>query len=117
MKKAFTLIEVLIVVLVLGILATLAIPQISMAIQRSRLAEAWVNLTAIKRGEDIYYMEHSTYTTSMSDLDIELEDTDNFNYEILPDETGYKAVATGYGTKYIGLEAWVKPDGTADSTY
>jgi prepilin-type N-terminal cleavage/methylation domain-containing protein len=65
MKRGFTLIEVLIVVIILGILATVAVPQFSKAIERARRAEAVMNIAAIQTALAIYYTDNSnSYTNS-----------------------------------------------------
>jgi prepilin-type N-terminal cleavage/methylation domain-containing protein len=47
-KKGFTLIEIIIVIVILGVLATLAVPRITAQIEASRAAEA-VNIMGVMK--------------------------------------------------------------------
>lgn len=60
MKKGFTLIELLVVVLIIGILSAVALPQYQKTIHKSRTAEAWANLSALKTAAKIYCLENPT---------------------------------------------------------
>ena len=60
-KKAFTLTELLIVVVILGILASISIPRFFPQAEKSRVAEAIGILSAIRQGEESYLLERGTY--------------------------------------------------------
>jgi type IV pilus assembly protein PilE len=85
MKKiysGFTLIELLVVVLIIGILAAVAVPQYMVAVQKSKAAEAFANIKALRNAIDIYYLETGTYTTDMTQLDVDVKDSKYFYYAI-----------------------------------
>ena len=74
MKKAFTIIELLVVVLIIGILAAIALPQYQKAVTRSRFANLMPLTRAIQEAEERYYLANNTYTASFDDLDIDYGD-------------------------------------------
>jgi prepilin-type N-terminal cleavage/methylation domain-containing protein len=76
-KKGFTLTEVLIVVVFIGILAALIIPRFSGQDERGYVAEAVAHLSALRQAEASYYLEQSTpaYTATLASLDVDLTQT------------------------------------------
>ena len=59
--RSFTLIELIIIVIILGILVTFAAPQYSTTKEKSLEKEAFANLQLIIAAEKIYLMEHEQY--------------------------------------------------------
>ena len=72
MKKGFTLIEMLVVVLIIGILAAIAIPQYNKTVWKSRFTQAKIVATAVANAEEIFYMVNGRYTGDLEELDVEL---------------------------------------------
>lgn len=70
MKKGFTLMELLVVVLIVGILSAVALPQYEKAVEKSRSAEALSLLKSIHQAQKIYFMQTGTHTSKLDDLDI-----------------------------------------------
>lgn len=64
----FTLMELLIVVIIVAILVTIALPLYDKTLETSRISEAYVQLAAIKDAESAYYTKYYRYATSLNDL-------------------------------------------------
>jgi prepilin-type N-terminal cleavage/methylation domain-containing protein len=67
-KKSFTLMEVLTVLIIIGILATLGVPAILNTIEESRARVCEENLKALKAALDIYAMENDQMPAGISKL-------------------------------------------------
>ena len=68
MKRGFTFLELIIVIIILGILATLGFSQYTKLIERGRTAEAKLVLGTIRSAEETYFAENSAYTGTITDL-------------------------------------------------
>lgn len=71
--KGFTLIELLVVVLIMGILASVALPQYQKAVEKSRIMALMPNLRTLKDSLERYYLANGVYPAdSVTDLDIDI---------------------------------------------
>ena len=70
MKKGFTLIEILVVVLIIGVLSVVALPQYEKAVKKSRVMSMVPVARAIKDAQEISYMSTGTYAKLIEDLDM-----------------------------------------------
>ncbi|MBD3266043.1 prepilin-type N-terminal cleavage/methylation domain-containing protein [bacterium] len=60
-KKAFTLIELLIVVAIIGILAAIAVPNFLNAQTRAKIARVVSDLKSITKAIEMYYIDNNSY--------------------------------------------------------
>ena len=59
-RAAFTLIEMLIVIVILGILAMVIIPQISTSTDDAKMSTLQTNLSAMRNSVELYYAQHNS---------------------------------------------------------
>jgi len=86
-KRAFTLIELIVTLIIIGILAVLAFPQFSKTKEHAIGKEAIANLKLIAAAEKIYRIEANTYISESNisnintDLKLFLPSTSNRNWD------------------------------------
>lgn len=78
-RKGFTLLEVLIVVIIIGILAAIALPQYITTIEKARSAEAVANIGSLRSSMDRYWYEQSALQASYAAATFDTLDVDNPN--------------------------------------
>lgn len=104
MKKGFTIIELMIVVIIIGILATFAVPQYLSAIERGKQGKARHALGLIAEAEKMYRAEYDSYITvtdgtfnNVFSSYIELAEIDadtDWDYAVTGATTTFTATAT-----------------------
>ena len=72
-SRGFTLIELLVVVLIIGILASVALPQYTKAVAKSRYSQLITAGKSLKDAMEVYYMANGDYPQYWGDLDIEFK--------------------------------------------
>ena len=78
----FSLMEVMIVVVIIGILAALAYLNLEKYLKRARQKEAKTNLSAIYTAQKIYFTLHLSYADDINELDLSLAQGDFYTFTI-----------------------------------
>ncbi len=66
--RGYTLVEMMIVLVVLGVMISFGVPQFTRALEQSRADVAGANLRAIWTAERVYWLDNRTYTSSLAVL-------------------------------------------------
>ena len=98
--------EVMIVVVIIGILAALAYPNLEKYLKRARQTEAKTNLSAIYTAQKIYFTLHQSYTKDINELDLSL--AQGLYTYIIPEvsTSTFKAQAEGNIDDDAALDTW-----------
>jgi len=76
LKHGFTLLELLVVVLIIGILAAIALPQYKMATGKTKLSELKTITRTLNEAASIYFLTHGAYTDKLNNLDVQIPQGD-----------------------------------------
>ena len=138
-QGGFTLVELMIVVIIVGILAAVAIPMYQGATERAKASEAVAALGTIRGAMRVYYAEHGTYVnasftlnaqvTNGSILDVSDTDllgryfsTECYTFDAVPTATTYSIHCDGsastatYGSEVATIVRSIDQNGTVTNS-
>ncbi len=68
--RGFTLVELAVVIVIIGVLAAFGVPRFLKSVERSKASEAFAYLSAVRSAQERYLSREGTYATNITDLDI-----------------------------------------------
>ena len=109
-KKAFTLIELLFVVLIIGILSAVALPQYTFAVEKARFAEAEQTAGSLQKAIDVWLLENGGYPEN--DINFFGNNDNGAGLLVVDLENGLDcdmSEGTECGGKNFSYDAWCGP--------
>ena len=98
-RRGFTLIEIAIVLVLIGILASMAIYTYRMMINKARMTQAKTVLDHLTKTESVYFSDHDRYTDNVVLLDFDPVKYPYYQISVVLDNDAknYMGIATGVG--------------------
>lgn len=94
--RGFTLMELMITIVVIGILASIALPSFMGSIRKSRRSEAFSALAAVQQAQERWRGNNSNYTTTLTDINIASPTASGYYDISITAPTAPATLANGY---------------------
>lgn len=108
----------MVVIIIIGILAAIALPSFLNQANKARQSEAQTYIGAMNRGQQAYYLENREFG-GLGDLDLGLSDSENYTYLATPDAVpSVLNTATPTGGDLVGYagNVWLGTAGDGNAT-
>ena len=99
--KGFTLVELMIVIVIVGVLSAIALPNFLSQTDKAKGTEAKTKLSGLLKEAHAEYQTDGTVATTQTTLDVSINDANEagiFNYDVVVGSPVTTGTATGNGT-------------------
>ena len=102
-KQAFTLIELLVVFLIIGILASFALPTYQKAVNKAEMSNVYKTFRTIEKAMIVYHLNTGEWPTSLDQIDIQIPTNSKWLYSLV-NSTGKESCV--YPNPYTQPRGW-----------
>jgi prepilin-type N-terminal cleavage/methylation domain-containing protein len=78
-RKGFTLVELAVVIVIIGVLAAFGVPRFLKSVERTKASEAFAYLSAVRSAQERYIAKEGIYANDVTLLDIKQAAPKNFD--------------------------------------
>lgn len=94
--SGFTLIEILVVMLIIGIIAAWAVPWYEHVVLKSRFGSVMASAKAIATSQEVHHLQYGSYATSQENLDVSMPEDSGNVVITLGEEENFKFVMASH---------------------
>lgn len=105
-RRGFTLIEITIVLLLIGILSSIAIYTYRMMIDKARMTQAKTVLGHLTKTEATYFSDHDRYTDNVVLLDFDPVKYPYYEVTVVLIDNGLNYIGTARGVGVMDNDLW-----------
>jgi type IV pilus assembly protein PilA len=110
MSKGFTLLELMVVIALISILSSIAVPTFLEMEGRAKQAEAKTNLRALYNAEKAYFAENNSFTTLVRQVGFNIERSNRYQYNLasttITDDRSTTSVIVTNTTNAISIDTF-----------
>ncbi len=81
-RKGFTLVELAVVIVIIGVLAAFGVPQFLKSVERSKAAEAFNYLSAVRSAQERYLAKEGCYADSSTSTNLDITQVDPKYFDV-----------------------------------
>lgn len=70
-RQGFSLVELSVVVIIIGVLAAFGVPRLFQSVERSKASESFKYLASVRAAQERFQARQGTYASDVADLDME----------------------------------------------